>query len=157
MTCKFLDGRSHDSIPQYMALEQSFSIDLIFLSWDYKTIQAPSRPCIQKFSVLKDRHGGQVHGVLARFLTTLSESPTQLPRPKVSGLKLYFLPNFDSSCPQANLYYGKFQAAKYGSDDKVFWNHSHSWLENLYFLTHHLHPHTTPQKIDFIRIPVILQ
>lgn len=155
MTCKFLDGRSLDSIPRYMALGQSFSIDLIFLSWDNKTIQAPSRPCIQKFSILKDRYGGQVHGVLATFLATLRESPAQ-PR-ELGALTLYFLHNFASGCPQANSYYGKFQAAKYGSDDKVFWNHSHSWLGNLYFPTHHLHPHTTPQKIHLIRIPIMLQ
>lgn len=110
---------------------------------------------IQRFLVLKTRHGGQVHWTLARFLATFRESPAQ-PR-ELGALNHSFLPNFASSCPQANPYCGRFQAAKYRSDDKVFWNHSHSWIGNLYFPTHHLHPHITPQKIHFIRIPIMLQ
>lgn len=39
MTSKFLDVRIHDSMPRYMALGQSFSLDLTFMSWDCITIK----------------------------------------------------------------------------------------------------------------------
>lgn len=105
------------------------------MSWDYMTIELPSRPCIRRVSVLKGRSGGQGGQALARLLATLSEVPSH---PKELGaLKISFLPNFASSCPQENSYCGKFQAAKYWSDDKIFWSHSHSRFGN------RNSPHTT--------------
>lgn len=73
-----------------MALGQSFSLDFIFVSWDYMTIKVPSRPRTQRFSDLKGRHGSQGCWALARLLATLSEGPVQ---PKDLGaLKLTSFP-----------------------------------------------------------------
>lgn len=72
-TSKFLKVWSHDFIPRYMALEQSFSLDLFLchgITWPLKFL--PDHLPTQKFSVLKDRHRRQHCWAPDRFLATLS-------------------------------------------------------------------------------------
>lgn len=44
-----------DIDPMILFFGTVLSLDLIFMSLDYMTVKVPSRPCIQRFSIVKGR------------------------------------------------------------------------------------------------------